>query len=201
MAEVVTGSKSSPFVWNRIGCLEHSNHLLLKSLISTSMSLYFAICAKASNFQSPHSFWVCCLSLCTFLFRVAATHRVHYGCNLPIPEICLLLWWPPTVLLFFSDSMYHWLNLSTSMSIYLNGTTKSCTEHILPKISSVKSLYLFSFISGQRFSKERKPTWHNYTLWCTVQTSFTNCLVFIFNLQFHEYISKCIISGEAKILV
>jgi hypothetical protein len=26
-------------------------------------------------------------------------------------------------------------------------------------------------------------------------------LVFIFNLQFHEYISKCIISSEAKILV
>jgi hypothetical protein len=98
---------------------------------------------KASNVQSPNSFWVCCLSLCTFLFRVTATHRVHYGCNLPVPEIWLLLWWPPTVLLFFSDSMYHWLNLSTS--IYLNGTTKSCTEHILPRIGPVKSLYLSSF--------------------------------------------------------
>jgi hypothetical protein len=101
-------------------------------------------------------------------------------------------------LLFFSDSMYHWLNLSTSIS--LNGTTKSCTDHILPRIGPVKSLYLFSFYLWPEIFP-RKPTWHNYTLWCTVQTSFTNCLVFIFNLQFHEYISKCIISGEAKILV
>lgn len=198
MAEVVTGSKSSPFVWTRIGCLEHSNHFLLQCLISTSMSLYFATCAKASNFQSPHSF--CCLFLCTFLVRVTATHWMHYGCNLPIPEICLLLWWPPTVLLFFSDSMYHWLNLSISMSIYLNGTTKSCTEYILPRIDPVKSLVQFLSLARD-FSKERKSTWHNYILWCTVQTSFTNCSVFIFNLQFHEYISKCIIWGEAKILV